>query len=183
MINILFIPSILFIFGFQLQKSYARVTVTIDELDAYSEQVSCVQACLFDDILSDKLNGYLGCTYPWVEECYCRPSFAPVASSFLTSCVVKSCTASLDNPQRAVSVYDQYCASAQAGPALNPATITSPGSSIPEPSSTVLVMVTVTSPPSPNSASVSTSRKGGEFLRNSILIGIMVALHLGRLVG
>lgn len=182
MIHILPITSILFIFGFQLQKLYAAKTVTITDIDAFSEQVSCVQQCLYGSS-GDKLNKYLGCTYPYVEECYCRPSFESVASSFLTSCVVKSCTISVDNAQRAVSVYNHYCASAQVGPALSPATTTSPGSSIPEPSSTVLVMVTVTSPPSPTSASTSTSWTGGEFLRNSILIGIMVALHLGPLAG
>lgn len=176
----LHITSILLIFSHQLQQAYANVLVTIMESDAYTEQLTYVQGCFWG---FDSLGPNLGCGNPIVEECYCRSILGLVASSKLTSCVNKRCTPTVDNVERAVSLYDQYCGTAHSLPATNLATTTTPGSSIPEPSSTVLVIVIITNSPPPSSASTSTFQGGGEFLRNSILIGIVAALYLGPLAG
>ena len=177
-----YITPILLIFSHRLRQAYANVLVTITEGDAFTEQQLCVQGCLWG---YNALPYSLNCGDPVVEECYCRSTLAPVASSDLTKCVNDRCTPTLDNGQRAVSLYDQYCATAHTTPATNPATTTVPVTSTPEPPSIVSVVVTITNPSSSSltSASASAFQSISEFVRNSILIGIMVALHLSPLAG
>lgn len=109
----------------------------------YLQQRGCVKSCLWGDIANGDLSINLGCTAPWVNECYCRADQAPVASSFLSKCVSSVClgSASVD-VSLALSVYDQYCATAMGTPAQARATTTIDPSS---PIVTVMIISTVTS--------------------------------------
>lgn len=181
--HFLYIAPVLLSFNHWLQQAYANVLVTITEGDAFTEQLLCVQGCLWRDYYA--LPYSLNCGNPVVNECYCLSTLAPVASSYLSKCANDRCTPSVDNAQRAVSLYDQYCATARGAPATNLATTTVPVSSASAPPSIVSVLVTITSSSSPSLTSASTSsfQSVGEFIRNSILIGIIIALHLSPLAG
>jgi len=124
-------------------RVYSQTSNSVASDSGYLQQRGCVKSCLWGDIANGDLSINLGCTAPWVNECYCRADQAPVASSFLSKCVSSVClgSASVD-VSLALSVYDQYCATAMGTPAQARATTTIDPNS---PIVTVMVISTVTS--------------------------------------
>ena len=123
---------------------YSAAAITIESQTPYLEQRSCVKICL-KGYLPDTgdLIYRLGCTYPYVNECYCRADAPPRASSILSDCVTSLCT-DIKSPtvdvSNAISVYNGYCATAAGVPATNNAQPTSNGGA----DVTVVILSTVT---------------------------------------
>ncbi|KAK3355408.1 hypothetical protein B0H65DRAFT_451904 [Neurospora tetraspora] len=97
----------------------ADVPVSIFSYTPYLQQRECVKDCIWHSGFTAKdLIVALGCSGPWVNECYCSGNdnyeHASTASSFLQSCVADSCrTPSTDMlVTSAFGVYNEYCAEA-----------------------------------------------------------------------
>jgi hypothetical protein len=93
----------------------AATNVSVLGSTPYNNQRECVKECIWHVGVDDDLIIALGCSPPWVNECYCRTDLAVTASSFLTSCVASRCTEPATGVDigLAVSVYDGYCSSAE----------------------------------------------------------------------
>ncbi|KAJ4417108.1 hypothetical protein N0V85_001990 [Neurospora sp. IMI 360204] len=97
----------------------ADVPVSVFSYTPYLQQRECVKDCIWHSGSTAKdLIVALGCSGPWVNECYCSGNdnyeHASTASSFLQSCVADSCrTPSTDMlVTSAFGVYNEYCAEA-----------------------------------------------------------------------
>ena len=95
----------------------ADVLVSIFSYTPYLQQRECVKDCIWHSGSTARdLIVALGCSGPWVNECYCNGDYeqASTASSFLESCVVKSCPTSSRDAlvTSALGVYNEYCAGA-----------------------------------------------------------------------
>ncbi|KAI9854478.1 MAG: hypothetical protein M1813_000994 [Trichoglossum hirsutum] len=84
-------------------------TVSITSFGAYRSQPSCVQNCIWNVSVDDDLIAFISCTSPWQNDCYCRTASASSASSFLSSCVIKSCSTMPPESSPAIAVYNDYC--------------------------------------------------------------------------
>jgi hypothetical protein len=86
-------------------------TVSFLSYPAYLEQVECVKLCLWHVSAVDDLIVQIGCSSPWVNECFCKAELASSASSFLSGCVASRCTAPSTAPAvtSALSAYNEYC--------------------------------------------------------------------------
>lgn len=73
----------------------------------------------------------LDCSYPYQNECLCRVDLAGVASKYLTSCVLKGCTAGPADADvsSVMGIYNSYCLSNGFDVTAAPAVATSAGSS------------------------------------------------------
>ncbi|EGZ76726.1 hypothetical protein NEUTE2DRAFT_161597 [Neurospora tetrasperma FGSC 2509] len=97
----------------------ADIPVSIFSYTPYLRQRECVKDCIWNSgPTAEDLIVALGCRGPWINECYCSGNddyeHASTASSFLRSCVAKSCrTSSTDSlVTSAFDLYDEYCAEA-----------------------------------------------------------------------
>ena len=86
-------------------------TVSFLSYPAYLEQVECVKLCLWQVRTLDDLIAAIGCSPPWVNECFCKAELASSASSFLSGCVASRCTAPSTAPAvtSALAAYNEYC--------------------------------------------------------------------------
>jgi hypothetical protein len=89
----------------------AITTVSFLSYPAYLEQVECVKLCLWHVSALDDLIAVIGCSPPWVNECFCKAELASSASSFLSGCVASRCTAPSTAPAvtSALLAYNEYC--------------------------------------------------------------------------
>jgi hypothetical protein len=95
-------------------------TQSIASDTAWQAMDPCARACFQTWVAgcwAPALDGILGCDSNYClyasNDCYCRADHQPVAVSYLSSCVSKSCTvgdAQID-VNSAVTVYDGYCSS------------------------------------------------------------------------
>lgn len=97
----------------------ADIPVSIFSYTPYVRQRECVKDCIWHSgPTAENLIIALGCRGPWVNKCYCSGNddyeHASTASSFLRSCVAKSCRTSSTNSlvTSAFDLYDEYCAEA-----------------------------------------------------------------------
>ncbi|KAK4174535.1 hypothetical protein QBC36DRAFT_38426 [Triangularia setosa] len=101
-----------------LSISAADVPIAISTFPLFLEQRDCVKLCLWHTATGE--TGYLaaaiGCSKPWVNECFCQRELASKASSFISTCVASRCgSPKEDAPSngavtRALGVYNTYCA-------------------------------------------------------------------------
>lgn len=85
-------------------------TVSIKSAAGYLVARSCVQGCLWTG--SSEIVYEIGCSSPYYNQCYCNLDQASSATSFLSSCIPKSCSNSGPDVATAVGLYMDYCASA-----------------------------------------------------------------------
>jgi hypothetical protein len=115
---------------FSLAQSTATADTNPESITAqplFASQKPCAQQCFFPDYFACPVDGVasaIGCQYgtncpPSVEtasyeapnDCYCRLDLQPVASRYLSSCVLQKCTvgdSSIDMSS-ALGLYDTYC--------------------------------------------------------------------------
>lgn len=87
-------------------------SVSILSYEAYRRQQSCVKSCLWHPRTQDDLIVLIGCSEPWVNECFCNPELASKAGDFITDCVMSRCSSPRTAPAvtSAHSAYNSYCA-------------------------------------------------------------------------
>ncbi|CCC07822.1 unnamed protein product [Sordaria macrospora k-hell] len=108
-----------------LTTAAGDIPISIFSYTPYLRQRECVKDCIWHSgSTATDLIIALGCSGPWVNECYCKGNgnengnrnyeHATTASSFLRSCVAESCrTPSADDlVTSGFSVYNEYCAKA-----------------------------------------------------------------------
>ncbi|KAK4193236.1 hypothetical protein QBC35DRAFT_99963 [Podospora australis] len=109
----LFRLPLLLSFSLLLSLTQAQVPVSISSYAPYLNQRACVKDCLWRAGTTEDLIGAIGCSDPWVNECFCHSEAASSASSFVSSCVADKCnTAKTGNVPiitSALSVYNGYC--------------------------------------------------------------------------
>jgi len=115
---------------FSLAQSTASADTNPQSITAqplFASQKPCAQQCFFPNYLAcpvDAVASAIGCQYgtncpPDVQtinyeaanDCYCRLDLQPIASRYLSSCVLQKCTvgdSSIDMSS-ALSLYDTYC--------------------------------------------------------------------------
>ena len=95
---------------------------TVYSLTIFSKQKPCATSCFvyYGHCQSDHVAFALQCSTSYcvpdlgaLDSCYCRPDSQPVAESFLSSCILESCTAGSPtvDASSAVSIYRSYCSS------------------------------------------------------------------------
>jgi hypothetical protein len=96
-----------------LHVANAAAPVSVSSYGPYIDQRDCVKQCLWHTSATDDLIVAVGCSSPWVNECYCQSEQANTASSFLSSCVASRCSTPSTSPiiTSALVVYDDYCSS------------------------------------------------------------------------
>lgn len=146
-------------------------SISIVSNQPYKEQRICAQHCLWHFGFTNDLSSFLGCTSPWVNDCYCRADLASMVTSFLASCVDEGCSQKTEDVKQALSVYNGYCASNM--PAINAANPTATDNT---PTATIRVVTTVVS--SSNMISNEASQASSEYLRGIILIETTLCLLL-----
>jgi hypothetical protein len=89
-------------------------SVSVRDSTPYLNQRECAKQCIWHVGATDDLIVALGCSSPWVNECYCRADLAPSGSSFLTRCVSSRCSEEKTGVDvgMAVSVWNGYCSDA-----------------------------------------------------------------------
>ncbi len=152
----------------------AQTANSIAGSNPYNQQRACIKACLWGFPAGGDLSIQLGCSAPWVNECYCRADLKPAASSILSKCVYSQCgqSATVD-VSLALSVYDGYCTTALPGIAAVSATTTlaDPNS----PTVTVVIVTTSTTSPAGTSFGNAAATAAGEL---ASLLGIWLLLIL-----
>ena len=98
---------------FRTLRVQAAVPVSFSSFPAYLDQRDCVKLCLWHVNALDDLIAVIGCSPPWVNECFCLPELASSAADFLSNCVASRCTAPKTAPAvtSALSAYNNYCSS------------------------------------------------------------------------
>ncbi|KAK3395465.1 hypothetical protein B0T20DRAFT_35548 [Sordaria brevicollis] len=112
--------TLAFITGLSLTTfANAEVPISIFSYTPYLQQRECVKDCIWHSgSTATDLIIALGCSGPWVNECYCSGDdnyeHARTASSFLRGCVADSCRTPPSNTlvTSAFGVYNDYCAEA-----------------------------------------------------------------------
>jgi hypothetical protein len=103
-----FSPALLLLlskaFLISVVKGQAVATASIENTIEYLEQVNCVRNCIWNPGASDDVSGS-----PWLNGCICNPSSSSSISSFLSTCVMASCSSATSNVRNAISVYSVYC--------------------------------------------------------------------------
>lgn len=96
-----------------LHVANAAVPVSFSSYPAYLEQRDCAKLCLWHVSALDDLIAAIGCSPPWVNECFCLPELARSAADFLSDCVASRCTSprTAQAVTSAVSAYNNYCSS------------------------------------------------------------------------
>ncbi len=96
---------------FKARRVEAAVPVSFSSFPAYLDQRDCVKLCLWHVNAVDDLIAVIGCSPPWVNECFCLPELASSAADFLSNCVASRCTAPRTAPAvtSALSAYQSYC--------------------------------------------------------------------------
>jgi hypothetical protein len=106
--------AIIFIF---LNKITSGTVVTINKYPGWGYQRPCAVNCFYSGNKADLL-GLVGCPYGVEQnlhnECYCRPDLVPTGVSWLSKCVMSSCTSNTVDRDSAVSIYTNYCETALA---------------------------------------------------------------------
>ncbi|KAK4132044.1 hypothetical protein BT67DRAFT_444165 [Trichocladium antarcticum] len=99
------------ILPFFIFLSEAAVPVSFSSYPSYLEQLKCVKVCLWEVGSLDDLIAGIGCSPPWVNECFCNPELARSAAGFLATCVASRCTIATTAPAitSAQSAYNKYC--------------------------------------------------------------------------
>jgi hypothetical protein len=94
-------------------QANAAVPVSFSSYPAYLEQRDCAKLCLWHVSALDDLIAVIGCSPPWVNECFCLPELASSAADFLSGCVASRCTSprTAQVVTSAVSAYNNYCSS------------------------------------------------------------------------
>ncbi|KAK0667324.1 hypothetical protein QBC41DRAFT_254444 [Cercophora samala] len=100
-----------------LSPAVADVPVAISTFPLFLEQRDCVKLCLWQTATSATggLVAAIGCSKPWVNECFCQRELASKASSFISTCVASRCGSPKDNApsngavSRGLDVYNTYC--------------------------------------------------------------------------
>jgi hypothetical protein len=127
--------------------------------DGYVHLRSCAQLCIAGGGNADQPGILIGCPVPVYDSCFCRgmEDLAVPVTSLISSCVNSRCSSDQTDVTAAFAVYNGYCL--QAGythlAANNAATTTTDGESVGAtgtPTSTVLVITTVTGSSGVNSA-------------------------------
>ncbi|KAF1966730.1 hypothetical protein BU23DRAFT_313521 [Bimuria novae-zelandiae CBS 107.79] len=127
----------------------ATLAASIKSAKNYSLLPACVQQCVWD--ISDDDTGdiggdvaiHLSCSSPWINGCYCRPSSATVAHSFISSCATYLCSTPQPTDIAAgTSVYASYCSQAL-GAAYTPEGV---DQTAPEPTAATDVVITSATP-------------------------------------
>ncbi len=105
------VAVVLFLLTFRVLRIEAAVPVSFSSFPAYLDQRDCVKLCLWHVNALDDLIAVIGCSPPWVNECFCLPELASSAADFLSSCVASRCTAPRTAPAitSALSAYNSYC--------------------------------------------------------------------------
>lgn len=95
---------------------------TIYSLAIFSNQKPCATGCFvyYGHCQSDSVAYAIQCSTSYcvpnlgaLDSCYCRTDLQPIAESYLSSCILSSCTignSSID-ASSAVSIYSSYCSS------------------------------------------------------------------------
>ncbi|KAK4156176.1 hypothetical protein C8A00DRAFT_12857 [Chaetomidium leptoderma] len=101
----------IFLLSFRALHVQAAVSVSFSSYSAYVEQRDCVKLCLWHVSALDDLIAMIGCSPPWVNECFCNAELASSASDFLSACVASRCAAPKTAPAvtSALSAYNDYC--------------------------------------------------------------------------
>ncbi|KAF2467691.1 uncharacterized protein BDR25DRAFT_266686 [Lindgomyces ingoldianus] len=144
---------------------------SIVQQTAYNEQRGCIKSCLWGSPPNGDLSVQLGCSSPWVNECYCRADAPPRASKILSACISTACTDVVSptiDVSSAISVYNGYCAKAMSFPATNAAEPTVPGGGS---VTTVISVATVTAASGSQSSSKCNYLVYGAFVVLVRLIG------------
>jgi hypothetical protein len=127
--------------------------------DGYVHLRTCAQLCIAGGGNADQPGILIGCPVPVYDSCFCRgmEDLAVPVTSLISSCVNSRCSSDQTDVTAAFAVYNGYCS--QAGythpAANNAATTTLDGGSIGTtgtPTSTILVITTVTGSSGVNSA-------------------------------
>lgn len=140
-----FVSLVYFFLCLYFPLASASNSISITGQSQYNELRGCAKNCLWGFPVKGDLPTRLGCTSPYLDQCFCRADAPARASSILSDCVTSACT-DIKTPtvdvSSAIAVYDGYCATAVGGPASNIAQTTA------EPTGTVTSMNlgTVSSP-------------------------------------
>lgn len=94
-----------------LRAQQSTQHASLYESEFVGSEKSCAAFCLWQEGWDDSLPVELGCGSGYTNDCVCRVDQAPVASSALTKCILRTCgISSTIDVSRAVSIYDAYCA-------------------------------------------------------------------------
>lgn len=107
----------------------AESSISLDALPAYTVLRECARECLYCPkcLFVMDVGSKIGCGEngdpPYFDSCFCRSDLAPSASSYLTSCIRRSCSSQPADITSAVSIYDDYCSfDREAVPTATPTT-------------------------------------------------------------
>lgn len=92
-------------------------TVTITDMREWSGLGTCGQQILSKN---DWLKQGLKCPSPWFNSCYCDRNLAPLATSYISSCIFTYCSTLSADFDEALDVYNSYCASTRVKGAAQP---------------------------------------------------------------
>jgi hypothetical protein len=119
---------------------------TLASLDAYGQMLPCATSCFYqwegacsNDLVGSVLQCGVNCISWAPNDCYCRTDYQSLATSYLYTCVSKSCTLG-DNSgdiTSATDLYNSYCTSLSFFAPTQPPITAQP--------TTVYVTITVTS--------------------------------------
>ena len=90
-------------------KSQATATASIEYTTGYLEQVDCVRNCIWSPNDVEDIRAFIGCGSPVLNGCFCDPNSSLSVSTFLSTCVMASCSSATSNVNTAISVYSSYC--------------------------------------------------------------------------
>ncbi|KAK3300578.1 uncharacterized protein B0H64DRAFT_437737 [Chaetomium fimeti] len=104
-------PLLVLFLPFLALHVLADVPVSFLSYPAYIEQRECIKLCLWHVGAVDDLIPAIGCSPPWVNECFCNTELAISANDFLSGCVASRCTVPKTAPAvtSALSAYNNYC--------------------------------------------------------------------------
>jgi hypothetical protein len=199
------VPLLFHFYSCILAQSTA--TNSIFSYPDYNLQRDCVKVFLWGSPSGGALSINLGCSAPWLNNCFCRADLAPAASSFLTKCATFECPGGEEatvDIAAGVSVYNKYCSEAVAAQINTPPSQTTTSNSQPEitvietltPITTAIYtstrLITIatsssaTSPtatrPSPNGAPSGGGDGGGGSSSNKIALGVGLGIGIPTLV-
>ncbi|CAM5998861.1 unnamed protein product [Sphagnum balticum] len=147
--------------------------------DGYVHLRSCAQLCIAGGSNADQPGILIGCPSPVYDSCFCRgmEDLAAPVTSLISSCVNSRCSSDQTDVTAAFAVYNGYCSQAgyphlAANSAATTALDGGPVSATGIPTSTVLVITTVTG----SSGVISAATR--EYLPCLLLLCIPIVLGL-----
>lgn len=174
---------ILLILGFYFNGFVNATPNSVCEDPGYASLRPCAAGCVGCDSRPDQIAYSIGCGEVPPNECWCRTDLFTVATSFLNSCVSKSCTMGdwEQDYSSAKGFYESYCQGAGftaivTGP-TSTATSTTHNLNAPTVTSVTAVLPTIT--PSPSRVSNNGSKRPFPATLLTTLIVAVLSLYFG----